>query len=67
MSKLEELVKWFKVDLDNLKGELEKRMEGCMRMVDLSNLEESLDKNMESISQIMQNPKGNIYKGVDVS
>lgn len=44
MSKLEELVKGFKVDLDYLEGELEKRMEGSMRTFDLVNLDERLEK-----------------------
>ena len=38
-SMLEELIKGFNVDLNNLKGELEERMEGSMRMLDLANLQ----------------------------
>lgn len=47
-SKLEELFKGFgrKVDLDDLKEELEKRSEGSMRMVGLVSLEKKMENRM---------------------
>ena len=73
MSKSEELVKGFvrKVDLDYLKGEFDKNMEGSVRMAYLVNLEErfknKMEDNMEIIAKLIQNPEGKIPRGDDMA
>ena len=84
MSKLEELVKGFlkKGDLDDLKGELmnelEKRMEGTVKILDLfklkgnmkesmGNMKESIDENMQIIVMLIQNAEENIPKDIDIA
>ena len=56
-----------KVDLDYLKGKLEKRMGGFVRIADLVNLEEGLEdkkeENMERITKLIKNVEGKIPKG----
>ena len=83
MSKLEELVKGFlkKGDLDDLKGELmnelEKRMEGTMKILDLfklkesmeqsmGNMKESIDENMQRLVMPIQNAEEKIPKDIDM-
>ena len=77
------MVKGFlkKGDLDDLKGklmnELEKRMEGTMKILDLfklkesmeqtmGNMKESIDENMQRLVMLIQNAEEKIPKEIDM-
>ena len=73
VSKLEELIKVHvrMVHLANLQGELEKGMEGYLKMVEFEermwHLEIKMGENMERIIKLIQKPEEKLPKGDDMA